>query len=50
MTFASDYLAYAAGAVLAILPIVNPLSAVPLVMTAGAHLSMEERQRQIEGG
>ena len=47
MTFASDYLAYAAGAVLAILPIVNPLSAVPLVMTAGAHLSLEERQRQI---
>jgi multiple antibiotic resistance protein len=47
MTIASDYLAYAAGAVLAILPIVNPLSAVPLVMTAGAHLSMEERQRQI---
>jgi multiple antibiotic resistance protein len=47
MTLGSDYVAYAAGAVLAILPIVNPLSAVPLVMTAGAHLSVEERQRQV---
>ena len=47
MTWASDYLAYAAGALLAILPIVNPLSAVPLVMTAGAHLSIYERQRQV---
>ena len=47
MTMPSDYFAYAAGAVLAILPIVNPLSAVPLVMTAGAHLSVEERQRQV---
>jgi multiple antibiotic resistance protein len=47
MTLGSDYLAYAAGAVLAILPIVNPLSAVPLVMTAGEHLSIEERQRQV---
>src|SRR5687768_3766457 len=47
MTWASDYLAYAAGALLAILPIVNPLSAVPLVMTAGAHLSVVERQRQV---
>jgi multiple antibiotic resistance protein len=47
MTIGSDYLAYAAGAVLAILPIVNPLSAIPLVLTAGAHLSVEERQRQV---
>jgi multiple antibiotic resistance protein len=47
MTWANNYFAYAAGALLAILPIVNPLSAVPLVMTAGAHLSVEERQRQV---
>jgi multiple antibiotic resistance protein len=38
---------YAAGAVLAILPIVNPLSAVPLVMTAASNLSELERQRQV---
>ena len=32
---------------LAILPIVNPLGAVPLVMTVASHLPEAERQRQI---
>jgi multiple antibiotic resistance protein len=41
------YLGYTAGALLAILPIVNPLGAVPLVMTVAAHLPEAERQRQI---
>jgi len=43
----AEYVGYAAGAVLAILPIVNPLSAVPLVMTAAANLSEAERLRQV---
>jgi multiple antibiotic resistance protein len=47
MNWLGEYLGYAAGAVLAILPIVNPLSAVPLVMTAAGNLSVEERQRQV---
>jgi len=34
----TKFLGYVAGAVLAILPIVNPLGAVPLVMTVAAHL------------
>jgi multiple antibiotic resistance protein len=33
--------------VLAILPIVNPLGAVPIVMTVASHLPEAERQRQI---
>ncbi len=41
------YLGYTAAAVLAILPIVNPLGAVPLVMSVAAHLPEAERQRQI---
>jgi len=47
MNWLTDYLGYTAGAVLAILPIVNPLGAVPLVMTVAAHLPEQERQRQI---
>jgi multiple antibiotic resistance protein len=47
MNWLTDYLGYTAGAVLAILPIVNPLGAVPLVMTVAAHLPEAERQRQI---
>jgi len=47
MNWLADYLGYTAGAVLAILPIVNPLGAVPLVMTVAAHLPEAERQRQI---
>ena len=43
----ADYLGYTAGAVLAILPIVNPLGAVPIVMSVAAHLPEAERQRQI---
>ena len=43
----AKFLAYVAGALLAILPIVNPLGAVPLVMTVAAHLSEQERLRQI---
>jgi len=41
------YLGYTAGAVLAILPIVNPLGAVPLVMSVASHLPEAERQRQV---
>jgi multiple antibiotic resistance protein len=47
MNWLTDYLGYTAGAVLAILPIVNPLGAVPLVMTVAAHLPEAERQRQV---
>lgn len=43
----TDYLGYTAGAVLAILPIVNPLGAVPIVMSVASHLPEAERQRQI---
>jgi multiple antibiotic resistance protein len=47
MDWLTDFLGYTAGALLAILPIVNPLGAVPLVMTVAAHLPEAERQRQI---
>jgi multiple antibiotic resistance protein len=47
MNWLTDYLGYTAGAVLAILPIVNPLGAVPIVMTVASHLPDAERQRQI---
>lgn len=47
MGWFTSYLGYAAGALLAILPIVNPLGAVPLVMSVAAHLPEQERQRQI---
>ena len=43
----TKFLGYIAGALLAILPIVNPLGAVPLVMSVAAHLSEAERLRQI---
>jgi len=43
----TKFLGHVAGAVLAILPIVNPLGAVPLVMTVAAHLPAAERLRQI---
>ena len=46
MTWLGEYLGYLAGALLAILPIVNPFGAVPLVMSAGAHLPEAERLRQ----
>src|SRR5512136_1984067 len=47
MTWMGDYLGYLAGALLAILPIVNPFGAVPIVMSASSHLPEQERQRQI---
>ena len=47
MNWLTDYLGYTAGAVLAILPIVNPLGAVPIVMSVASHLPEAERQRQI---
>jgi multiple antibiotic resistance protein len=47
MNWFAAYLGYAAGALLAILPIVNPLGAVPLVMSVAAHLPEQERLRQI---
>jgi multiple antibiotic resistance protein len=47
MQWFTAYLGYAAGALLAILPIVNPLGAVPLVMSVAAHLPEKERLRQV---
>ncbi|MCJ7453352.1 MAG: MarC family NAAT transporter [Steroidobacteraceae bacterium] len=47
MQWFTTYLGYAAGALLAILPIVNPLGAVPLVIAVASHLPEQERLRQI---
>ena len=47
MNWLTSYVGYMAAAVFAILPIVNPLGAVPLVMTVTSHLTVEERQRQV---
>jgi multiple antibiotic resistance protein len=47
MAWFTTYLGYAAGALLAILPIVNPLGAVPLVISVASHLPEKERRRQI---
>jgi len=47
MNWIAVYFASLAGALLAILPIVNPFGAVPLVMSAAAHLPEQERLRQI---
>jgi multiple antibiotic resistance protein len=47
MDWAIAYFSYLAGALLAILPIVNPFGAVPLVMSASDHLPEQERLRQI---
>ena len=47
MAWFTTYLGYAAGALLAILPIVNPLGAVPLVISVASHLPEKERLRQI---
>lgn len=47
MNWMTEYLAYTAGALLAILPIVNPLGAVPLVLAVSSHLPEAERQRQV---
>jgi multiple antibiotic resistance protein len=47
MQWTSTYLGYVAAALAAILPIVNPLGAVPLVVSAAGHLPEDERRRQI---
>ena len=47
MNWMTEYLGYTVGALLAILPIVNPLGAVPLVISVSAHLPEQERLRQI---
>ncbi|HEX6571493.1 MAG TPA: MarC family NAAT transporter [Steroidobacteraceae bacterium] len=47
MNWLGAYFGYLAGALLAILPIVNPFGAVPLVMSASGHLPEQERLRQI---
>jgi multiple antibiotic resistance protein len=47
MNWLGAYFSYVAGALLAILPIVNPFGAVPLVMSASSHLPEQERLRQI---
>jgi multiple antibiotic resistance protein len=43
----TTFIGYLAGALVAILPIVNPPGAVPLLMTVAAHLPVAERQRQV---
>jgi multiple antibiotic resistance protein len=48
MSWLTTYAGYLAGAVLAILPIVNPLGAIPLVMTVAGRLPESERRRQIQ--
>jgi multiple antibiotic resistance protein len=47
MNWIAVYFASLAGALLAIVPIVNPFGAVPLVMSVAAHLPEQERLRQI---
>ncbi len=47
MRWLGDYFGFLAGALLAILPIVNPFGAVPLVISASGHLPEQERLRQI---
>lgn len=47
MTWLGFYFSSLAAALLAILPIVNPFGAVPLVMSASGHLPEQERLRQI---
>lgn len=47
MHWITAYLASAGAALFQILPIVNPLGAVPLVMAVAGHLPELERQRQI---
>jgi multiple antibiotic resistance protein len=47
MNWFTGYLGYAAGGLFAILPIVNPLGAVPLVVSVAAHLPEQERLRQV---
>ncbi|MGI9245249.1 MAG: MarC family NAAT transporter [Steroidobacteraceae bacterium] len=47
MDWVGTFFGYVAGALLAILPIVNPFGAVPLVMSASGHLPEQERLRQI---
>lgn len=48
MQWTTAYLASAGAALFQILPIVNPLGAVPLVLSVSAHLPELERQRQIK--
>ncbi len=47
MELLTKFLGFLASALLAILPIVNPLGAVPLVMAVASHLPEEERSSQI---
>jgi multiple antibiotic resistance protein len=47
MNWVGLYFSSLAAALLAILPIVNPFGAVPLVMSASGHLPEQERLRQI---
>ena len=47
MSWIGFYFSSLAAALLAILPIVNPFGAVPLVMSASGHLPEQERLRQI---
>jgi len=47
MNWLGAYFGYLAGALLAIIPIVNPFGAIPLVMSAASHLPDQERLRQI---
>jgi multiple antibiotic resistance protein len=50
MQWIMEFLAYVGTAIVAILPIVNPLGAVPLVMSLTAGMSDEERLQQVTQG
>jgi multiple antibiotic resistance protein len=50
MQWVMQFLAYVGTAIVAILPIVNPLGAVPLVMSLTAGMSDEERLQQVTQG
>jgi multiple antibiotic resistance protein len=50
MRWAMEFLAYVGTAIVAILPIVNPLGAVPLVMSLTAGMSEQERLDQVTQG
>lgn len=47
MELLRNFLTFLAGALIAILPIVNPLGAVPLVMAVASHLPEAERASQV---
>ncbi len=47
MNFAADFLSYVGLTVMTLLPIINPVAAAVLLLGIGAHLSADERERQV---